>query len=161
MHGASDIRSRFPHLADLVAEVPPAVAIRDRARLRYNEMVGGVRDLSKDETPESLFVWLQLALITATMALLETSNKLLTAISILVAVSLVSFGLYEDSCWFGTAPFFASVLLLAVAMYFTIKRIDEMDSYSGDFKNADGELRLNELYKEEQRMKAEVRIDPC
>ena len=103
-----------------------------------------------------MLVWFQLVLVTATMALLETTNKPLAVISILAAVSILLFGLYELFRWYGTAPFLAIVALLAAAMYRTIAYIDKMDAFAAEFKTADKELELDELYAEEQREKKEV-----
>ena len=59
------------------------------------DVAEGVRDFVKDETPKSLFVWFKLGLVTGTLALLETSNRPLAAISIVSFVSVMSFALFE------------------------------------------------------------------
>ena len=94
--------------------------------------------------------------MTGTLALLETSNKPLAAISIVSFVSVMSFALYDVFGWYGTAPFLIFVVVLSVAMYRTIALIDEMDEFASDFKLADLKLQLGELQDEEQRRRKEV-----
>ena len=139
-----------------MADAPLYASPHRRLQRFCMDVAEGVWDFVKDETSKSLFVWFQLGLVTGTLALLETSNKPLAAISIVSFVSVMSFALYDVFGWYGTAPFLIFVVVLSVAMYRTIALIDEMDEFASDFKLADLKLQLGELQDEEQRRRKEV-----
>ena len=118
----------------------------------------GVWNFFKEETPKSLFILVQLGFVTSTMALLETSNKTLAAISILTTVSVLSFGLFDLFQWYGTTPLLVLVaLMMAVAVHKTLSIVDQMGAFSAEFKIADADLNLDELKEEERRQQREVR----
>ena len=144
----------------LGAESPPP-SILQRGMIELAGCEETVREVcgewAQEETFESLYVWLQLVLVTGTQGLLETTNVAMAIMCAFASVSLVGFSLYDSFGWAGAAPFLLAVALLLVAIYKTTSRIDKMDSFAVEFKNADRGLGLQEREQDERKRNAEVR----
>jgi hypothetical protein len=132
---------------DVVPSDQPAQTWRDKSIDDFGTLVTTAIKMKN----WSVYIWqgFLLLCVTSTFAVLETSNPILLGVCVLVGISIASVEAYE---LYGNVGMVLALVFFAVAareMYVFSKKIDMMEVWSGMFEQADVEIGLKELKKQQ------------